>query len=185
MAWEELPASSRRRIVVRSVWRALLTCAGLVALYYAMPLAGRSDVATIIELVVGVLLLIAIVTWEVRAITRSRAPVARALEGLAASASLFIVLFASAYYLIAKVSNGNFGQPLSRTAALYFTVTVFTTVGFGDITAKGDGTRAVVTAQMIADLIFLGVGVKLLTGAAKIGLQHRSPSPDKAEPPER
>jgi hypothetical protein len=54
--------------------------------------------------------------------------------------------------------TGNFGQKLTHTDALYFTVTVFTTVGFGDVTAKSDGTRLLVTAQMVADLIILGIG---------------------------
>jgi hypothetical protein len=41
---------------------------------------------------------------------------------------------------------------LTRTDALYFTVTVFSTVGFGDITAASQSARLVVTAQMLLDL---------------------------------
>ena len=37
---------------------------------------------------------------------------------------------------------------------------VFSTVGFGDITAKTEATRLVVTGQMIADLVIIGVAVK-------------------------
>jgi Ion channel len=66
---------------------------------------------------------------------------------------------------MAAVSASNFGQKLIHTDALYFTVTVFTTVGFGDITAKSEGARLLVTAQMIADLIVLGVGAKIILGA--------------------
>jgi hypothetical protein len=46
-----------------------------------------------------------------------------------------------------------FAGPLTRTDALYFTVTVFPTVGFGDITARSETARIVVTGQMIADLV--------------------------------
>ena len=40
-----------------------------------------------------------------------------------------------------------FGEPLIRSGALYFSVTVFSTVGFGEVTAKADPARLIVTAQ--------------------------------------
>ena len=46
------------------------------------------------------------------------------------------------------------------------TVTVLATVGFGDITAKTDPARLVVTIQMVADLILIAVVVRLILGAA-------------------
>ncbi len=52
---------------------------------------------------------------------------------------------------------------------MYFAVTVFSTVGFGDITPKGDIPRAIVSVQMILDLVVIGAVVKLLTTAAKGG----------------
>jgi hypothetical protein len=42
-----------------------------------------------------------------------------------------------------------FSEPLNRTAALYFAVTLFSTVGLGDI-APVSRRRAVVTVQMVA-----------------------------------
>ena len=60
-----------------------------------------------------------------------------------------------------------FGQPFSRISALYFTVTVFSTVGFGDITPKTDAARLVVTVQMLSDLIVIAVVFRLLFGAAR------------------
>ena len=64
-----------------------------------------------------------------------------------------------------RLSPGSFTAPLSRTDALYFTVTVFSTVGFGDITAKAETARLVVTGQMIADLVILGLAIKAIVGA--------------------
>jgi len=68
---------------------------------------------------------------------------------------------------MAKISGSNFSEPLTHTDALYFTVTVFSTVGFGDITAKTETARLVVTAQMIADIVILGLGIKVIVGAVK------------------
>ena len=57
---------------------------------------------------------------------------------------------------------------------LYFSTTVFTTVGFGDITAKSEAARLVVTAQMWVDLAFLGLVVRTVTQAIKFNQQHRN-----------
>ena len=56
-------------------------------------------------------------------------------------------------------------MPLSRTDAMYFSTTVFTTVGFGDITAKSEVARLVVTVQMWLDLVFLGLVLRVVTQA--------------------
>ena len=69
---------------------------------------------------------------------------------------LYLLLFASTYFLMERASAANFTQPLSRTDALYFSVTVFSTVGFGDIAAKSEAARVVLIVQMLADLALLG-----------------------------
>ena len=43
-------------------------------------------------------------------------------------------------------------QPLTRADALYFAVTVFSTVGFGDITPESEAARVVLIVQMLGDL---------------------------------
>ena len=104
--------------------------------------------------------------WEVRAIAGSRYPGLRAAETLGLILPLFLVLFASTYFVMERASAASFTEPLTRTDALYFTVTVFSTVGFGDITAKSETARVVLIVQMLADLAFLGAGIRVLVGAA-------------------
>jgi voltage-gated potassium channel len=48
-------------------------------------------------------------------------------------------------------------------------VTVFSTVGFGDITAKSELARVLLIIQMLADLALLGTGVRLILGAVQRG----------------
>ena len=72
---------------------------------------------------------------------------------------------------------------MTRTDALYFTVTVFSTVGFGDITAKTEAARLVVTGQMIADLVVIGLAVKVIAGAVKRGRQQQQPTGAAAAQP--
>ncbi len=60
-----------------------------------------------------------------------------------------------------------FTESLDQTRALYFTVSVFSTVGFGDITPWTDTARLIVSAQMLLDLVVIGAGVRLIFSAAR------------------
>jgi len=116
--------------------------------------------------------LAAVASHQVKAVTRSRHPALKATEALAATAPLFLLLFAAAYFLLAQADASNVNvETLNRTDSLYFTVTVFATVGFGDITAASETARVLVTGQMILDLIVLGLGVRAFVGAVEVGLQ--------------
>ena len=165
----------RRRDIGLGMLRALATATALVVLYYLLPL---DRVATSVPLGVtlgaGLLILAAVAAWQVRAVLRARYPGVRAAVGLAATVPLFMLLFASAYYVMARGTPGSFSQQLTRTDALYFTVTTFTTVGFGDITAVSQTARLVVTVQMILDLLALGLGIRVFIGAVKRARESQS-----------
>jgi hypothetical protein len=105
----------------------------------------------------------------------------RAAESLATSVPLFLLLFAATYVVLAALSTRNFGEHLSHTDGLYFTVTVFSTVGFDDITAKTETTRLMVTAQMIADLIVLGLAIRVIVGAVRRGQQRQGTADEQAQ----
>ena len=98
----------------------------------------------------------------------------RAAEALGLVIPLYLVLFASTYFLMERASAASFTQPLTRTDALYFAVTVFATVGFGDIAAKSETARIVLIIQMLADLVLLGAGARVLLQAVQRGRERRS-----------
>ena len=170
------------------IMRALLGAAGstvaLVAIYYLLPLDHSSTWVAVTMLVIGLAALIGLVAFQVRWILRSRFPGLRGVQALATSIPLFLLLFASTYVVLAAMSAGNFSEPLTRTDALYFTVTVFSTVGFGDITAKTEAARLVVTGQTIADLVVIGLGLKVIVGAVKRGRQQQPTGAAAARPNE-
>ena len=168
-----------RRMIVRAVLRAAGSTIALVAIYYLLPLDRSSTWVAVTMLVIGLVLLIGLVAFQVRWIVTSPFPGLRGVEALATSIPLFLLLFASAYVVMDTISASNFTEPLTRTDALYFTVTVFSTVGFGDITAKTEAARLVVTGQMIADLVVIGLAVKVIVGAVKRGRQRQP----RARPP--
>ena len=164
------------------VVRALLVSVALVVLYYWLPLTGELDAVRSVLLVVGLLVLVVLVVWQVRAIVRSQYPGLRAIEALAGVIPLFLLLFAAAYILVANTQPRAFTEPLTRTTALYFTVTVFASVGFGDIAPKADAARVVTMVQMLSDLVVLGLVVRVIFGAARAGRRQQSVDPDAAEP---
>ena len=165
-----------------SLLRATGTTVVLVTIYYLLPLDHASTGAVVVMLVGGLLLLIGLVAWQVRSILRSPFPGLRAIEALATSVPLFLLLFAGVYVAMADHSARSFGQHLTHTDALYFTVTVFSTVGFGDITAKSQVARVVVMVQMIADLLVLGLGIRIVLGAVTRGRQQRSQEAGTGQP---
>ncbi|HEX8867629.1 MAG TPA: potassium channel family protein, partial [Lentzea sp.] len=105
--------------------------------------------------------------WQVRAIARSARPMWQGVQALALVIPLFLLMFANACFLLARHQPGSFNVGLSRTDALYFVVTVFATVGFGDIVPVSQLARVVVTAQMIGDLLVLGVALKVVLLAVR------------------
>src|SRR5271165_1395055 len=175
---QELPPAPPRRLIIGALLRGLVITTVLVVLYYVLPLDRPLDAGTAVRLLIGLLVFAGATVWQVRAIAGSRYPGLRAAEALGLIIPLYLLLFASTYFLMQRATAANFTQPLTRTDALYFSVTVFTTVGFGDITAKSETARVVLIVQMLADLALLGAGARVLLGAVRRGQQRRSGTGD-------
>jgi hypothetical protein len=178
----DLGSGPERRYIVAGLLRASLTTAVLVALYYVLPMNDTLGLSVAVRLVVGLIIFVGVTTWQIRRILRSRYPGVRAVEALAVAAPLFILLFASTYFLMSGSGSSNFSQSMNRTDALYFTVTTFATVGFGDITATSQIARLMVTVQMILDLLILGFGLRAFLGAVQMGRQRQATTDDQSGP---
>ena len=179
---KDLGSRPERRLIVAGLLRASLTTAVLVALYYLLPMNEALHLSAVVRLVVGLIIFAAVTTWQIRRILRSRYPGVRAVEALAVAAPLFLLVFASTYFLMSGGESSNFSQRMNRSDSLYFTVTTFATVGFGDITATSQLARLMVTVQMILDLLILGFGLRAFLGAVHMGRQRQASTADQAEP---
>ena len=168
-------AKKRRRVTAIVVLRALLSVTVLVALYYTLPIDEEWRLSAGARAVAGLVLFIVVFSWQVRSVATSRHPGLRAVGALAFAVPLFLLLFASTYFVMSGQDAGAFSQEdLSRTDALYLSVTIFSTVGFGDITATSQSARLVVTSQMILDLLILGIGINAFVHAARVGRERQS-----------
>jgi voltage-gated potassium channel len=178
----DLPQPAPLGKIVRAVGRALGSAAVLVAVYYLLPLDHSARWLAITMLMIGLVALIGLVAYQVRTIITSPFPGLRAVEALAISVPLFLLLFAATYVVLAALAHGSFTQPMTHTNALYFTVTVFATVGFGDITAQTATARLLVTGQMITDLIILGLGARVILGAVQRGRRQQPRNTGTTQP---
>lgn len=172
----------------RPVWgerpfvRFLLRTTSMVVLlttaYYVWPAQPPTeDVGAAVRLG-GALLAIGLVVVvgraQIIALRQGRSP-RTDVEALLTALYLLVIVFAVVYGRIATVP-GQFVGLETKTDALYFTVTVISTVGFGDIHAEGTAARAVVTAQMLFSLMYIGSAVRVL-GSSWSGSVRSSSAP--------
>ena len=181
---ERLMTAPRRRVAL-ALLRAALTATVLVVLYYTVPVSGAMDASAVALLLGGLLVFAVVITWQIRAIVESSYPGLRAVEALAFAIPLFLLLFALVYFKMADLQAQAFSEPLNRTDSLYFTITVFSTVGFGDITPLTQPARIVTMVQMLGDLVVVGLVLQVMLGAVKAGRRRREATAGSAESSDR
>jgi voltage-gated potassium channel len=169
-----LPAPPRR-VLIMALLRSLLSVVVVVTIYFQLPLSNLSGARTIIEFVIGLLLVVAVLAGQALAILRSPYPLTRTVEALSTTGPLFLILFAITHFAINSAEPGSYSHQMTRLDALYFTVTTFATVGYGDISPASQGARLVALLQMVLGLVLVGVIARVITGAAQLGMKrHRS-----------
>jgi voltage-gated potassium channel len=173
-SYPDLSRTRRRRLIVWAVLRGLLYTTLLVVLYYQLPLDEPLGASAGVRILIGLVIFAGIGVWQVRNIAGSYYPALKAFEALGLILPFYLLLFASTYFVMERVSAASFTERLTRTDALYFSVTVFSTVGFGDIAPKSEAARVVLIFQMLGDIALLGAGARVLLGAVSRGRQRRS-----------
>jgi len=171
--YEELTRAGRHRVVAGVLLRAAAAVALLVVGYYLAPLDRPLDTGTLITFLLALALVGAVIAWEVRSILTSDVPRLRAVQTVAVGVPMLLLVFASVYVQIETSQPNSFSETLSRTDALYFAVTVFSTVGFGDIVPKSELARIVTMSQMLTGLIVLGLVAKVVFGAVQTAVARR------------
>ncbi len=154
----------RRRVEVFVQIGGLATLVLLV--YFLVPLDG--EYAEVIAGAVVIVAILALLPWAVRRarhVLTSEQPVLVAAQSLAIGLTLLIVSFSSIYFVLGSEHEGQIDGIRTKIDALYFTITILSTVGFGDVTATGQGARALVAVHMILNLVFLAVAIRLLSSA--------------------
>ncbi|MER7708538.1 potassium channel family protein [Kitasatospora sp. NPDC097605] len=91
---------------------------------------------------------------------------------------LSLTVFASTYYVLAD-RPGEFEGLETRLDSLYFTVVTMATIGYGDITAAGQGPRLVVLLQIAYNFVFLAAAAGALGRTVRSGMETRAAHRDE------
>lgn len=174
---EAPPRQVRRRRAVFIMFRSLFVATVVVFAYFVLPLDKPLSMDSGVEFVIGLTVISALMTWEVRGILRSPFPAIQAMATVVVTVPMFFVLFATTYYLMENAEPKSFSEPLTRLDSLYFTVTTFATVGFGDITAVSQAARVVTTIQMVLGLVLVGLIARVIFGAVQVARSRRGLGP--------
>lgn len=150
-----------------------LTASLIIVVYFIVPMTLSLEFGGLLALLGGLALVAALLAWQIRNILVSPYPVLRGVASLVVTVPLFVVVFATIYYLSAQLQPDGWSEPLTRLDAVYYTVTVFATVGFGDITAVSQTARAMTTFQMVAGIALVGVIARVVVGAVQFSLRRR------------
>ncbi|MET8697375.1 potassium channel family protein [Kitasatospora sp. NPDC004723] len=91
---------------------------------------------------------------------------------------LSLTVFAATYYVLAD-RQGEFIGLETRLDSLYFTVVTMATIGYGDITAAGQGPRLVVLLQIAYNFVFLAAAAGALSRTVRSGMETRAAHRDE------
>ena len=106
----------------------------------SLPLVERVE-RKVLLVVSGLILL------QVSRFRRGERHVGSSVAGVVASLYLAVLFFAAVYYGFAHHAPGSVPGLRTRTDALYFSLTVTSTTGFGDIHAQSQAARAIASCS--------------------------------------
>ena len=103
---EDLDRRQQRRVVGRSAMRILVSIVLLFVLYGALPVADRTGLGTLAELLVGLIIFAAMLGWQVLKIMGAEHPELRAAEALAIAVPVVLIVFAFTYLSLSRSEPG-------------------------------------------------------------------------------
>jgi voltage-gated potassium channel len=139
-----------------SLARWSLGAAALLAVYFAVPVRLDRDFS--IRAIVTVLGIGMATFFIVRQLRRPGSPMSR----LAVAVGIGVLVFALADYVLAVAVPGEFAGLRTRVDALYFALSTLATVGFGDVHAEGQLARALISAQIVFNVVVLATAASIL-----------------------
>lgn len=111
--------------------------------------------------------------WGLVRIGKAKHPIRAGATLLSVMLTSIVVSFALSYLTLSVDNPANFNEPLDKVSALYFTMTILSTVGFGDIVARSHPAMIAVMIQMAAGLTLITVLVRVVSEAVKRAAKKR------------
>jgi voltage-gated potassium channel len=152
----------RRRAIRRGLVRTVLLLTGVTAVFLLVPWKAVNLGDTLLITAVffiGLAGAAALIVWQVIAYRDAKMSGSARLQGLLVALYVAVLFFALSYYLLAISNPEAIAGLETRLDALYFSLTIVSTVGFGDVHAVDQAARAIVSFQLVFDLIFVSLAV--------------------------
>ena len=157
-----------KRSTVRKAGLTMLTVVVPVVVYFALPLDRESgELIALLLVITAAASLIPLSIRQAQMVLTSADPLFDAMRCIVSALVFLVISFSSAYFVLAADYTEQIKGLETKLDAIYFTITILATVGFGDISATGQTARAVVSAQMVVNFAVLAVALRVITWALK------------------
>jgi voltage-gated potassium channel len=153
-------ATSRAISTSRSWLQALLFLAVVTAAFGLLPwrrFSLQSGLIVVITFGVGMLGAATLVLSQAVRYRRAVSSGSARVRGLLMAVYVSVLFFATGFYLLQRADPDQFTGLTTRLDAFYFTLSVLSTVGFGDVHADGQAARAMVCAQIAFNLLVISL----------------------------
>lgn len=176
----DIDRKTQIKIAAMVVGRVTIGWVLFIILYTLMPI-GKNSISPGLFIIGMIIVFAGMITFALRRVAKAEMPQVRAAEVALMSVGFYLFAFAALYLSLSDANQSNFNTVLNQVNAFYFTVTVFTTVGFGDIAPTSSLAQLIVSWQMLLNLLFLYVGVRVILTVGKrraeVVRAHKSAGP--------
>lgn len=152
---------SHVRLFKRRWFLATLNLVVVLTLYFLAPIEPGLSSANVAFRTLMTLGAIGLLGFVIVRANRTQASAGLTMFRLILVLEVVMLLFALLYFTLAINGPDQIRGITTKLDALYFTTTTITTTGYGDITPVGQFARAVVTLNLIFNVVFLGAVASL------------------------
>ena len=160
--------ASSPRSTLRKAGLTVLTVVVPLVVYFVLPLDSEfGEFVAALLVIAAAASLIPISIRQAQMVLTSPDPLFDAMRCIVSALVFLVVAFSAAYFVLAANFDGQITGLETKLDAIYFTITILATVGFGDISATGQTARGIVSGQMVVNFAVLAVALRVITWALK------------------
>lgn len=160
--------ASSPRSTLRKAGLTVLTVVVPLVVYFVLPLDSEfGEFVAALLVIAAAASLIPISIRQAQMVLTSPDPLFDAMRCIVSALVFLVVAFSAAYFVLAANFDSQITGLETKLDAIYFTITILATVGFGDISATGQTARGIVSGQMVVNFAVLAVALRVITWALK------------------
>ncbi|MDO3649744.1 potassium channel family protein [Nocardia mangyaensis] len=139
-------------------------------LYYSVPVhwvfeldAWPGRVFGVVGFAAGIIGLVWLVWRQIEHLLTAPVSAGGRVDGVLLVVCIVCVVFSQFYFRLQQRDPDQFDGLVTRTDALYYTMSTLGTIGYGDVHAIGQAARVVTMVQIVFDLVVIGTLAAIVT----------------------